>query len=84
METNKPIRKVRVLRQIEVSWANLKKGDIFRTLKIDDEDIHADEEVWNLAIEDVKETNDPETFRILSECILDNIQNFAPSVIKEV
>ena len=84
MQNSKPIRKVRVLRQIEVSWMNVKKGDIFRTLKIDDEDIHADEEVWNLAVKDAEETNDPATFRILSECIIDNIQNFAPSVIKEV
>ena len=78
----KGIRKVHVLRKVEIEWGDLKKGDIFRTVKVDKSDIHADEETWCLAIKDCEEDAGAAQFKILSECILDNIDNFAPSVIK--
>lgn len=44
-----PIRKVLVLKQVEVPWTSIKEGDIFRTLEASTRDVHARPNKWELA-----------------------------------
>jgi len=78
------IREVRILRQVPVKWADLRKGDIFRTLPASDGDTLAEENTWNLAVSDGFVGNSNQRFVVRSEPILDKISNFHPDVIKDL
>lgn len=53
--SEEPLRKVMVLRQVEIPWAALRKGDVFRTLPASPTDSYAESEVWNVATTDVRD-----------------------------
>ena len=66
--TDKPLRRVKVLREVEIDFRDLKKGDIFRMVPAGQKDVHAHPRELHISETDA-EPNDSGVWGVTSHSV---------------